>query len=81
MVKFNEYLMFLRTIVQGEMLIDELAEDLEIHKKNLHRLIHRAENEGLMFIRHRVNGGLYSITLRPKCWETLRARLGIICNP
>ena len=42
---------------------DHLAAALGIHKRNLHRHLHRADAAGLQFERHYLNGGLAVIRL------------------
>jgi len=80
MLRVSRYQQFLETIEQGEMLIDELVEDLDIIKHNIHPLIRQATGDGILFVQMRANGGLYSITLRPGGWEKLCRKLRVLVD-
>ena len=66
--KFYEFLCLLGRV---PVRIDEIAEDLEQDKQNVHPHIRRAEQAGVAFIKRRANGGLYSIEVHGDSWETV----------
>ena len=68
----GRYREFLEYIGQYEININDLAADMGIKKSNLHRFIKKAETEGIMFIRKKINRGLHTIQIRPACWERLQ---------
>jgi len=74
-MKKSQYEKFLEILVSGEMLIGQIALEMQIVKRNMHRLIKEAEAHGLKFTKTKENGGLYSIQIEPESWQMLRSHI------
>jgi len=73
--KFYEFLCLLGRV---PVRIDEIAEDLQQEKSKVHGHIRQAEAAGMVFVRTRANGGLYSIEITAETWDRLQAAISVV---
>ena len=66
----NIYHDFLSLLNEGEMLVSELCDDIDLDPHGLNYYINRAERDGVLLQRKYCGGQLYS--LRVRSWPTLR---------
>ena len=78
-MKKTQYEKFLECLGGVELLLSDIALDLQVAKRNLYRSIRQAEAAGLVFIKQEINGGLYSIQLTPESWQKLKSHHVRIC--